>query len=167
MNPHPAIVHFPIALLVASFAFDLLGFVAKSDSLRLSGRYCLILAVIGAAAGYWSGLQAAVEARGIPEIGDYLTAHRNAGAVTLLLGAALLVVRIVVIVLYKPNRLAMIVYLFVALVAVVSVLRAGYTGAELVQRFGAGVEPVQRSIQMRQSQQEQPASTPPPASPAR
>ncbi len=166
MNPHPAIVHFPIALLVASFAFDLLGFVAKSDSLRLSGRYCLILAVIGAAAAYWSGLQAAGEARGIPEIGDYLAAHRNAGAMTLILGAALLVVRMVVVFRYGPSRMAMIVYLFVALMAVVGVLRTGYTGAELVQRFGAGVEPVQRVIQKRQSQQKQPAIVAPPAIPA-
>jgi len=43
-----------------------------------------------------------------------------------------------------------------ALVAVVNVLRTGYLGSELVQRFGAGVEPVMRRLQQT------PAPPPPP-----
>lgn len=126
--------------------------------------YCLVLAVLGAGAGYWTGLQAAESARHIPEIADALQAHAGAGITTLALAGALLVIRMAVILRARSRRVGMIVYLFVALVAVVNVLRTGYLGAELVQRFGAGVEPVQRTIELRKSQQQIPApQAPPPA----
>lgn len=152
INLHPATAHFPIALLVASFLFDLMGFVARSDSLRLSGRYCLILAVIGAVAAYFTGLHAAVDAQTIPEIGNSLAIHRDAGALTVLMAAALLAIRTVLILRYSTNRMAMISYLFLAMVVLLSILRAGYTGTELVKRFGAGVDPVARTIERRQQE---------------
>ena len=152
INLHPETSHFPIALLAASFLFDLLGFVAKSDSLRLSGRYCLILAAIGAVAAYFTGLHAAVDAQTIPEIGNSLAIHRSAALMTLRMAMALVVIRIVLILRYSTNRLGMIFYLFLAMVVLLSILRAGYTGTELVRRFGAGVDPVARTIERRQQE---------------
>ena len=54
---HPAFVHFPIALVVFSFIADLLGRLLNKPSLRSTGFWCLIAALVGgaitAATGYY------------------------------------------------------------------------------------------------------------------
>ena len=54
---HPAFVHFPIALVVVSFITDLLGRLFNKPSLRWTGLWSLIAALmfgaITAATGYW------------------------------------------------------------------------------------------------------------------
>ncbi len=54
---HPAIVHFPIALLVLSVVADFFGFLYHSESLRGAGWWSLLGAAIGGVlavvAGYY------------------------------------------------------------------------------------------------------------------
>ncbi len=162
MDLHPATVHFPIALLVASFIFDLVGVVSKDDSFRRAGLYCLILGLLGTGGAYWTGVMAESEARHIPHIGDALEAHRLAGITTILFAGMMVLGRIVLEGRPLLRRVGYVVYLLVALIAVVNVLRTGYLGAELVQRFGAGVEPVVRQLEIRRSQPAVPSPVPPP-----
>lgn len=53
---HPAIVHFPIALLVFSVLADLLGYLFQINSLKSVGWWSLIAAAVGAALAVLSGL---------------------------------------------------------------------------------------------------------------
>lgn len=52
---HPAIVHFPIALLIVSVVLDACGVIFRRASLTQAGFYTLILGSLGAAAAALSG----------------------------------------------------------------------------------------------------------------
>ena len=58
-NIHPLFVHFPIALLLASVAFYLLGIVLKKEQPLVAGKWALISGAIAAGFTVWTGLQAA------------------------------------------------------------------------------------------------------------
>lgn len=53
---HPALVHFPIALVALSFFADLLGYIGGSSSFRAAGWWALAAAAIGAALAVPAGL---------------------------------------------------------------------------------------------------------------
>lgn len=53
---HPMLVHFPIALLLASVLFDLLGVLRRDERFHHAGYFCLVLGVAGAFLAVASGL---------------------------------------------------------------------------------------------------------------
>ena len=53
---HPAIVHYPIALVTLSVIADLSGNLADSDSLRAAGFWALIGAAVGSSLAVIAGL---------------------------------------------------------------------------------------------------------------
>jgi uncharacterized membrane protein len=55
---HPAIVHFPIGLFIASLLFDFLGVVLKRKELLLCGWYNIVLAAISSLGGIATGFGA-------------------------------------------------------------------------------------------------------------
>lgn len=55
---HPAIVHFPIALLIAGLMFDFVGVVLKQRTLLYAGWYNLVLSTFSALGGIASGFLA-------------------------------------------------------------------------------------------------------------
>ena len=57
-NLHPLIIHFPIALFMSSFAFDLLALWSGSRSLARAAYYNLIAAAIAAPAAVITGVLA-------------------------------------------------------------------------------------------------------------
>lgn len=59
MNLHPLFTHFPIALLLSSFGFYLLGLLFKKEHLLKTGQWTLYFGTLGAGAAVWTGLQAA------------------------------------------------------------------------------------------------------------
>lgn len=59
LNWHPLFVHFPIALLLGSLAFYLLGRIFKNEGLLAAGKWSLFLGTLIAAVTVWTGLQAA------------------------------------------------------------------------------------------------------------
>lgn len=59
INHHPLFTHFPIALLLASLGFYLMGLVFKKEHFLKSGQWTLYLGTLSAAVAVWTGLQAA------------------------------------------------------------------------------------------------------------
>jgi len=57
-NIHPLFVHFPIALLLTSFAAYLLGSIIKREELLVAGKWLLFFGTIAAAVTVWTGLEA-------------------------------------------------------------------------------------------------------------
>jgi uncharacterized membrane protein len=53
---HPAIVHFPIALLIAGVLLDLIGYLKKKPALLLAGWYNLVLAAVTSLGAICSGV---------------------------------------------------------------------------------------------------------------
>jgi len=121
-----------------------------------AGLECVRGAAGGAGAYCGAGVLADPRAAQIPRIEDALARHGQAGILTLVFIGALVIGRLILEGRPLLRRVGNLLYRLAALVAVVNVLRTGYLGSELVQRFGAGVEPVMRRLQKT------PAPPPPP-----
>lgn len=78
---HPALVHFPIALVGFSFITDLLGLLLKKPSLRAAGFWSLIGALLGGAiaavTGYYDFSRDA-----LGETSRYVDFHMDMGSLS-------------------------------------------------------------------------------------
>jgi len=133
---HPAVLHFPIALVVFSFVADLLGRLLDNPSLRSAGFWSLVGALLGgaiaAATGYYDFTR--------DTLGDtarYVDFHQDVGFI--------LVGTLVVLTLWRwlayarRDRTPGIPYLAAALLVLGLTLFQGWYGGEMVYSQGAGV----------------------------
>jgi uncharacterized membrane protein len=133
---HPAFVHFPIALLVFSFIADLLGRLLNKPSLRATGFWCLIGALLGgaitAATGYYDFTRDT-----LGETARYVDFHQDVGWI---LVGAVVVLTLWRWLAYARRDLAPgIPYLVAALLVVGLTLFQGWYGGVMVYSQGAGV----------------------------
>lgn len=144
MNPpiplHPVIVHTPIALIVFSLLFDLVGRFTDVEWWRKAAFAMLVIGVLGAGAAVLSGnaSEELIEGQNIPE--QAVEQHEAAGILTLWLGVAAVLARWLAT-RPGPVRGAISLLALVAhLLTVGAVGMAGYRGGELVYDHGAGVK---------------------------
>jgi uncharacterized membrane protein len=140
---HPAVVHFPIALLLLGAAVAVLAIFVRRWHFPLFAAVLLSLGAIGAVAATVTGEEEEEKVEhAIPSAEPLLEEHaewgeraRNAGIV-----AALLAV-LAAIAANKPvgGRVLSVLTACAALVAGYCVAQAGHFGGELVYRHGAGV----------------------------
>jgi uncharacterized membrane protein len=135
---HPAIVHFPIALLIASVVLDALGVGFRRASLTQAGFYTLIGGSLGATASVLTGPEH--EAK---DAAALTTLHRHE------LFAALMVLCCLILVgmrlgnvhgLYGSGAIG---YLVLGGVLIVCIVLTGYFGGQLVYDHGVGVSQLQ------------------------
>ena len=75
-NPHPFLVHFPIALLTAAAGVDLLSLLRPAHrATRDTATWLFCAGAFTAMAAYFSGLSAAAAVRVGPDAGFAVTAH--------------------------------------------------------------------------------------------
>jgi uncharacterized membrane protein len=137
---HPMIIHFPIALLMVGFLADLSGIIFKKEFFTKAGFYLLILGTIGVIAAYFSGH---IAGEGVEEAGTLKQAlenHENAAILSLWLMAAASIVRIIIVSLKKYSGSFKFAALIIFLIGVLSIIRTGYYGGELVYKHAAGVQ---------------------------
>ena len=137
---HPMIVHFPIALLIVGFLFDLIGVFVKKDFFSKAGFYLLILGTLGVIAAYFSGDLAG---DGISEVGalkQALETHESAALLSLWIMVIASVVRIGFVAFKKHTAIFKWVALSLFFIGVLSIARTGYYGGELVFKHAAGVQ---------------------------
>jgi len=146
-NLHPAIVHFPLALLVTALFFDLLAIFSRSRRWLDHGAtllYCL--AGVGAAAAWLSGLKAADSMWSMPGPAHAaLSEHQDLGLQTMAAAIALTAFRLFVAWLArKDQRTPLGLFRMIAIFAAFAVVfLAGVTadhGGALVYRHGMGVD---------------------------
>ena len=89
INVHPVFVHFPIALLLTSFACYLLGSVTRNQNLLAAGKWTLYFGTLGAALAVWTGWQAARSVSHGGETHDLMILHQYFGFAVLGLGLLL------------------------------------------------------------------------------
>jgi uncharacterized membrane protein len=134
---HPAFVHFPIALVVVSFLADLLGRISRKPSLRATGVWSLVAALIFGAITAGTGYFDMVRTRMV--LGDtfrYVDFHQDVGFI---LVGAVVVLTLWRIVYARRDRIPGILYLVAALLVMGLVLFQGWYGGEMVYSQGAGV----------------------------
>ncbi len=137
---HPMIVHFPIALLIIGFLFDLIGAIFNKDFFSKTGFYLLILGTAGVIAAYISGN---IAGDGVSEAGTLKQAlenHEDAAELSLWLMVIASIVRIVFVLLKKYSGVFKWAAIVLFLVGILSIARTGYYGGELVFKHAAGVQ---------------------------
>lgn len=140
---HPMLVHFPIALLVTSVLFDVIGSFVQRESFRDGALALLVLGLLGgvAAAIAGEGAEEAAEKAGIAE--SLLETHETLACITLGLFGILLLWR-----LFHRNtftRPTVVAYFFVAAIGLGTLSVTGHLGGALVYEHGAGVTMVENS----------------------
>lgn len=145
MHPiHPIVVHFPIALLCVSVAFDFLARRWPSGGLRETSLYCLLAGVMSSALAVATGgmEEELAERAGAPE--SVLELHESLGTVTLVLFVALLGLRLAIqwgwLKDIRPLTLGL------GMIGIVILALTGYWGGELVYTYGIGVKAVMAPV---------------------
>ncbi len=140
---HPAIVHFPIALLLVGALTAVVAVVVRRWHLPFFAAILLSLGALGAVAATVTGEEEEEKVEhAIPSAEPVLEEHaewgesaRNAGllAAVIAIGAATLASRPVI------GRFLSVLTALIAIGAAYAVAQAGHFGGELVYRHGAGV----------------------------
>src|SRR5688572_26086778 len=141
MELHPAIVHFPIALLTVAALFAVISLFAKKEFFKEGAFWNLLLGVIGAIAAVITGL---VEERTLVHndaIHEILEKHEMNGIAILILSFGLLTWCWV-----RKNKFGKTEHrLWVSLLVLgtAMIFYQGYLGGRMVFEKGAGVKPME------------------------
>jgi uncharacterized membrane protein len=142
---HPAIVHFPIALLSIAALFAVISLFRKKDFFREVAFWNLLLGVIGAIAAALTGLIDEQNLTHNEEIHKILVKHKFTGFSILILSFALLTWLWV-----RKNKLGKSEYILWVLFLVLGtamVSYQGYLGGRMVFEQGAGVKPMEHLME--------------------
>ncbi len=129
---HNQLIHFPIALLSASFLFDIAALILKNDKLITAGWYTLILGVMFGLAAIITGFIADQLYGHMRLPFPLFTTHGAIQMITWLCFFGLAVFR------YSPKRrfsTLSVWYYFIGLLAVVVLFYGSYLGAVLAGRI--------------------------------
>ena len=131
---HPAVVHFPIALLPLAIGADLLGRLTRRRSLGETGRHLMPVAALTAAVSALTGLmaQTGVDVEDRPR--RTLARHRNMNVALAGLTTAMAAWR-------WRRRVPTPAYLALGLAGIGMLSYSSYLGATMVYRYGMGVDP--------------------------
>jgi uncharacterized membrane protein len=145
-NLHPAVVHFPIALLPVAVGLDLLGWLFGSRDLHAAGRWTLWVGTLSAAVAVATGLDGADDVH--PYVSDaaeaLMTVHRNLQLGTLGAAIGLSLWRLAARPFPTRGRL---VYFALGLAMVANLLLASDFGAQMVFLNGVAVRADGDSLQ--------------------
>jgi uncharacterized membrane protein len=136
---HPIIVHTPIAMIIVSFVFELVGRATDGDWWRKAALAMLVVGVLGAGAAVLSGDAAGelAEHQGVPE--GALDQHEDMSKIALWLGLGAVAVRALASRAGAARTAAGGLGLALHLAAAIAVGIAGFRGGKLVYEHGAGV----------------------------
>jgi uncharacterized membrane protein len=136
-NPHPLVVHFPIALLTASVFFEIVAYWSRKEVFEKVAKWNLASGVLAGIAAVVSGLLAEESVPQFPVIHEIVERHETLAFVTLGVFAILFLWRFL-----KGGKFFARWRAFYLALAVIGILILGataYYGGELVYKFGVGV----------------------------
>jgi uncharacterized membrane protein len=140
-NVHPLVVHFPIALLIAAVAVDMLGWaLRRNTALRHVATVLYVLGTLGAVAAYLTG-RAASQTVWLPGMAQaVLKEHWDWALRTVWFFAAVTPVRLALLRPSRPDPGHALVATFalVGLVGIGLLLETGDRGGRLVFQHGVG-----------------------------
>jgi len=128
---HPMLVHFPIALLITGFLFDVTSVIfSKEKCLSKSGFYLMILGTLGCIAAYFSGEYYTDEMTGAA--GILKEEHEFFSKITMYGMIILSTARIWLIILKKKEIIWKWIILLLYLAGIILVGYTGFLGGKLV-----------------------------------
>jgi len=128
---HPMIVHFPVALIIVGFLFDVVSLFCKKEAcLSKMGLYLMILGTLGTVAGYLTGEFFTPELTG--ELGERKELHEVFAKTTMFVMIAASVIRLAVLYYKKTESWYKWLVFGLFLIGTVSVGITGYLGGTIV-----------------------------------
>ncbi|HWR08303.1 DUF2231 domain-containing protein [Sporomusa sp.] len=141
-NLHPALIHFPIALLLIGFLFDILSTVLKRNSLRSAGWWCLLVGGVSLAAAIGSGVYAESTAGHNDASHVIMERHKQIEYVATALFGLLLVWRSLRKTMLPQSMVQLAVYYAIGVFAIGTMAYGAHLGGRLVYEYGVGVAAV-------------------------
>ena len=145
-NLHPAVVHFPIALLITAFGFDLAALALRSRRwLDKTATSLYVLGAVAAGVTYLTGDHAAEGLKGVRGTAQAaIYDHADAALITLLAFIAIAILRLIVVwrdrtAARTPIGALRIVVVILALAGLAQLARTADMGGALVYRHGISV----------------------------
>jgi len=136
---HPLMVHFPVALIITGFFFDVISlfFNKKEPCLSKAGFYLMILGTLGAVAAYLTGEFFTSEMSGAA--GELKERHEIFAKITMFVMIAASLLRIYLV--WKKKEEGALKWLVFGMyfIAAITVGIAGFLGGSLVYNFLIGV----------------------------
>jgi uncharacterized membrane protein len=142
---HPAIVHFPVALLTIAALFGVLSLFTKKELFKEIAFWNLLLGVIGAIAAVFTGFIDEQNLVHNDEIHKVLVKHKFAGLVILILSFALLTW--VWVRKNKYSKGEYIAWVLFLVIGTAGVFYQGFLGGKMVFEQGAGVKPMEQYME--------------------
>jgi uncharacterized membrane protein len=141
---HPAVVHFPIALLIAAAALEFFGYFRRDQKAMWSGNVLLVLGTVGLCFSFISGNFAEIWAARsfIPQ--DPIKVHESYATITSWAFIALVSFRSFISVDKKPHLYRL--YLAFLVGAIYALYLTGNQGGHLVYQYGAGVKGIEPPV---------------------
>lgn len=136
---HPALVHFPVALFTVSLAADAIGRFRASVVANTLGYWCVILAVLGAAAAVAAGIWDMNRADLAEATHRFVHLHRDIGLALIAMLSLLAIWRWRIWRRSTPENRAGWPYLASAALVFALLAFQGWFGGHLVYGLGAGV----------------------------
>ena len=141
-NPHPLFIHFPLALLMLAFLFQVVSVVGRRQRLQATVHLLLYLGTAGALLAVGTGWLAEEQVEGLPgftpAVDDVLETH--ATLMFLSTGLAVFLSFLTLLLRGRMNR-AWQAVLCLGLLVLVSLAGLGADrGGQLVYQFGVGTE---------------------------
>lgn len=152
---HPAVVHFPIVLILLGALAALLALRARPPWLALVATVLLGLGSLGAAAARFTGEEAEEQAKAtLTDESEILVEHHEEWATrTLAWAVAATIAGILAMLASRRNRPASswpdvlrLLSVLLAIAASYAVIRTGHLGGEMVYRRGIGVQVTQGGV---------------------
>jgi uncharacterized membrane protein len=136
-NPHPLVVHYPVALLTAAALMYLIAWLAGGrESLAWTGFWMLGLGTLAAAVAVWTGLRAGVGVMVVPAVREHiLDQHRRVMLAVFALSVALSAWAILARPMPRRGRAGFVVLL---LVMAFMIARGADYGGWMVYGYNAG-----------------------------
>ncbi len=143
-NPHPFLVHFPIALLVAAAAADLTSLLRPAHgTARDTATWLFCVGALTAVAAYFSGLSAAAAVRVSPDAGLAVTTHFVWADWTTWLFVCFASLRIAMSYIWRITaRWAIAVSCLFSIIGLGCVAVTALHGGRLVFQYGLGVDAI-------------------------
>lgn len=147
---HPMVVHFPIALLIVAFVFDLAGLLARRTSLTQAALYCQVFGALGAVAAYLTGERAEEAVERLASAHTVLERHEDLGKLLMYAAIAVALIRLGLVWKGKADSQGVKALLTAFSLGLVFLVGAtGFFGGQLVYDHGAGVAPIMKQLPAR------------------